>query len=49
MSPRLTLATARRVLLQVRADPRTLGLLIVVPCVLIGLGVSYLYKAFKNR
>ena len=37
MNPRLTLATARRVLLQVRADPRTLGLLIVVPCVLIGL------------
>jgi len=37
MSPRLTLATAGRVLAQVRADHRTLGLLIVVPCVLIGL------------
>ena len=37
MSPRLTLATAGRVLQQVRADHRTLGLLIVVPCVLIGL------------
>jgi len=37
MSLRLTLSTAHRVLLQVRADPRTLGLLIVVPCVLIGL------------
>ena len=37
MRARLTLATARRVLLQVRADPRTLGLLIVVPCVLMGL------------
>ena len=31
------LATARRVLLQLRADPRTVALLLVVPCVLIGL------------
>jgi len=37
MSPRLTLATAGRVLQQVRADHRTLALLIVVPVVLIGL------------
>ncbi|WP_029137151.1 ABC transporter permease [Nakamurella lactea] len=37
MKPRLTLATAGRVLRQVRADPRTIALLIVVPCVLIGL------------
>ena len=37
MSPRLTLATADRVLRQIRHDPRTVGLLIVVPCVLIGL------------
>jgi len=37
VSPRLTLATARRVLLQVHADPRTVGLLLVVPCVLMGL------------
>jgi ABC-2 type transport system permease protein len=37
VSPRLTLATAARVLRQVRADPRTIGLLVVVPCVLIGL------------
>src|SRR5665811_1435369 len=37
MNPRLTLATARRVLLQVRADHRTLALMIAVPCVLIGL------------
>ena len=43
MSPRLTLSTARRVLLQVRADPRTLGLLIVVPCVLIGL-LAWIYS-----
>jgi ABC transporter DrrB family efflux protein len=31
------LATARRVLLQLRADPRTVALLLVVPCVLISL------------
>ena len=37
MSPRLTVATAGRVLRQVRHDPRTVALLIVVPCVLIGL------------
>jgi ABC-2 type transport system permease protein len=37
VNPRLTLATAGRVLRQVRADPRTIGLLLVVPCVLIGL------------
>jgi ABC-2 type transport system permease protein len=37
MSARLTLATARRVLLQVRGDHRTLAMLIAVPCVLIGL------------
>ena len=37
MSPRLTLATAARVLRQLRHDHRTLALLLVVPCVLIGL------------
>ncbi len=37
MSARLTLATARRVLLQVRGDHRTLVLMIAVPCVLLGL------------
>jgi ABC-2 type transport system permease protein len=37
MNPRLTLATAGRVLHQVRADRRTVALLLVVPCVLIGL------------
>ena len=37
MSARLTLATARRVLLQVRGDHRTLALMIAVPCVLLGL------------
>ena len=37
MNVRLTLATAGRVLRQVRSDHRTLALLMVVPCVLIGL------------
>jgi ABC-2 type transport system permease protein len=37
VNPRLTLATAGRVLRQVRHDRRTIALLIVVPCVLMGL------------
>jgi ABC-2 type transport system permease protein len=37
VSPRLTLATAGRVLRQLRADHRTVALLLLVPCVLIGL------------
>lgn len=37
MSARATLATAARVLLQLRRDPRTVALLIVVPLVLIAL------------
>ncbi|MFT4029259.1 MAG: ABC transporter permease [Protaetiibacter sp.] len=37
MSPRLTLATAGRVLTQIRHDPRTIGMLLVVPALLIGL------------
>lgn len=37
MNPRLTLLTAGRVLKQIRADHRTVGLLVVVPCVLLGL------------
>jgi ABC-2 type transport system permease protein len=37
MNLRCTLATARRVLAQLRHDHRTLALLIVVPCVLIAL------------
>jgi ABC-2 type transport system permease protein len=37
VSARLTLATAARVLRQVRADPRTIAMLIVVPCLLLGL------------
>jgi ABC-2 type transport system permease protein len=37
MNPRATLATARRVLTQLRNDKRTIGLLLVAPCVLITL------------
>lgn len=37
MNPRITLATAARILRQLRADPRTIALMLVVPCVLIGL------------
>jgi ABC-2 type transport system permease protein len=37
MNPRATLATTRRVLGQLRHDPRTIALLLVVPCVLISL------------
>src|SRR4051812_38338183 len=43
MSPRLTLATANRVLRQIRHDPRTIALLLVVPCVLIGL-LAWIYN-----
>jgi ABC-2 type transport system permease protein len=43
MSPRLTGATAGRVLRQIRHDPRTVGLLIVVPCVLLGL-LAWIYN-----
>jgi ABC-2 type transport system permease protein len=34
MSPRATLAIGSRVLIQLRRDPRTLALLVVVPCLL---------------
>jgi ABC-2 type transport system permease protein len=34
MSPRVVAATAQRVLLQLRHDPRTIALLLVVPCLL---------------
>jgi ABC-2 type transport system permease protein len=43
MNPRLTLATAGRVLHQVRGDRRTVALLLVVPCVLIGL-LAWVYQ-----
>ena len=42
MSTRLTMATASRVLRQVRHDPRTVAMLIVVPCVLLGL-LAWIY------
>ena len=37
MTPRLTLAVARRVLLQIRHDHRTLAMLVVVPSLILGL------------
>jgi ABC-2 type transport system permease protein len=37
VNPALTLATSGRVLAQVRHDPRTIGLLVVVPSLLVGL------------
>jgi ABC-2 type transport system permease protein len=43
MSPRLSLATADRVLRQIRHDPRTIALLLVVPCVLTGL-LAWIYE-----
>ena len=45
MSARVTLATARRVLTQLRRDHRTMGLLLVVPLVLLTL----LRYVFDNR
>ena len=44
MSARVTLATARRVLQQLAADPRTLALLLVVPVVLLTL-LRYVFDA----
>jgi ABC-2 type transport system permease protein len=43
MRPKIILATARRVLQQLGHDKRTLGLLFVVPCVLIGL-LAWIYS-----
>ncbi len=37
MNPRITLATAGRILAQLRGDHRTVALMLVVPCVLLGL------------
>ncbi|MFW5472572.1 ABC transporter permease [Knoellia sp. CPCC 206450] len=37
MNPRITLATAARILRQLRADHRTIAMMLVVPCVLLGL------------
>jgi len=43
MSPRMSLATANRVLRQVRHDPRTVALIVLLPCVLLGL-VAWMYN-----
>ena len=43
MNPRLTLLTASRVLQQIRADRRTVALLLIVPCVLMGL-LAWVFK-----
>jgi ABC-2 type transport system permease protein len=43
VSTRVTVATARRVLLQLRGDPRTIALLIVVPTVLVVL-LKYVFE-----
>ncbi|HET7398887.1 MAG TPA: ABC transporter permease [Intrasporangium sp.] len=42
MHPSLTLATAARVLRQLRTDHRTIALILVVPCVLLGL-LAWIY------
>jgi ABC-2 type transport system permease protein len=43
VSPKRTLATTGRVLTQIRHDPRTIGLLLVVPSLLIGL-IAWLFS-----
>jgi ABC-2 type transport system permease protein len=43
VNPRRVLATARRVLLQLRHDPRTVGLMLGVPCLLITL-LKYVFQ-----
>jgi ABC-2 type transport system permease protein len=44
VSPRITLATAGRLLRQIRHDPRTVGLLLVVPALLLTL-LRYVFDA----
>ncbi|QIM22848.1 ABC transporter permease [Phycicoccus sp. HDW14] len=43
MNPRITLATAARILRQLRGDHRTVALMLVVPCVLLGL-LAWVYS-----
>ncbi|MFQ6172265.1 ABC transporter permease [Oryzobacter sp. R7] len=43
MNARITLATAARILRQLRGDHRTVGLMVVVPCVLLGL-LAWVYS-----
>lgn len=45
MNPRVTAATVRRILSQLRADPRTIAMIVVVPAALITL----LYFVFDGR
>lgn len=47
MNPTISLATARRILLQLRADPRTIGMLVVVPSVLMIL-LRYVYNGSQQ-
>lgn len=42
MSPRITIATARRIVQQLRNDPRTIALLLIVPALLLAL-VKWVY------
>jgi ABC-2 type transport system permease protein len=48
VNPARTFATARRVLSQLRHDPRTLALLVVVPCVLMTL-LKYMFEGQPGR
>ncbi|MDR1393249.1 MAG: ABC transporter permease [Bifidobacteriaceae bacterium] len=43
MTARRTFATARRILAQLRHDPRSIGLIMVLPCVLMGL-VAWMFE-----
>jgi ABC-2 type transport system permease protein len=45
MTPRVTLAVARRVLIQLRRDRRTLAMLLVLPCVV----MSLLWWMFQDK
>jgi len=45
MSPRITLAVARRVLIQLRRDRRTLAMLLVLPCLV----MSLLWWMFQDK
>lgn len=49
MSPRITLATALRVLTQLRHDPRTILLLVGVPCLLVFILYELLPAPFFDR
>jgi ABC-2 type transport system permease protein len=44
MTPRRTLATTGRILRQLRHDPRSIGLIVAVPCVFMGL-LAWMFEA----